>query len=282
MTNENDIIDSVMSESRNDVDTDTPKVDDVAVNESEAVEQDLPETQDDQEGDQAEGNDDDDDNSDDLPKNVKKALEKNKRYIRNLREREKGLLAEIEKLKSQEFKPKELNEAEFEGTYGEFIKQQALEEMRAELGQNQQKQQLDQLTLKQQELMMEQSNMVAQEAAGFAKQSQDFAKVVSENANAFDVLPEQVQKLFFDLETPSLAAYALAKDGKIENLANMSPYMAAQEIYAAQSRGQQYLQQTSKKTVSNAPAPVNGVRGGANTQKNEKSIVDGLMKELYS
>lgn len=285
MTTENSIIDSVMAEAAASA-QEAPKVDD---NEPEAqdqpeIEEAVTESQD--EGDKDEGDQEEagEDNNDDLPKNVKKALDKNKRYIRNLREREKNLLAEIEKLKTEKYEPKQIDEENYEGTYGDLYTERALEKMRAELSQNQNKQQLDQLTLQQQQIAAEQNQAISIEAAEYAKQSEDFAKVVPASAERFNVLPAEIQGLFFELESPTLAAYALAKEGKIEQLAFMSPYMAAAELHQAQQRGQQYLQSSSKKAVSNAPAPVNGVRGTAKTapsRLNEKSP-DALYKWIQS
>lgn len=253
MSEQNDFIDSVMNEATEvDVqETDNSIKENVEENEAEDV---IDQNEEDSE-------EDDSDDVDSALEKLKKSNKKKLNYIRNLREREKNLLSEIEKLKTQEFSPKQLNAEEFDGPYGEFIKQQALEEMRAELGQTQQKQQLDQLSLQQQQLMAEQNQMIAQEAAQYAKQSEDFANVVPANADRFNNLSDEVQSMFFDLENPTLAAYALAKEGKIEQLAFMSPYMAAVEIRNAEARGLQYLQSGSKKQVSNAPLPVNAVKG---------------------
>lgn len=221
--------------------------------------------------------DDEEESSDDLPKNVKKALDKNRRYIRNLREREKALREEIEKLKAEKVEPKELKEEEFEGSYGDFIKQQAIEEAKALLSQNQQQQKIDQLTQQQQQLYAEQDQVIAQEVSEYAKQSDDFANVVRDHAAEFDTLPQEVAAMFYDLENPSLAAYAIAKEGKIDNLKYMSPYMAASEIMAAQERGRRYLDQTSKKQVSKAPAPINAIKGKSS---GSKSLADMSPDEL--
>jgi hypothetical protein len=255
MTTDNAIIDSTTTEVA--AEAEVQQVDNTEA-QGEETEAEVTEGQD-------EGISEDSDKSD-LPKEVKKALDKNKRYIRNLREREKALQAEVEKLRSEKIEPKQMNADEFQGSYGEYIKQQSLEEMKALLGQNQQKQQLDQLTLQQQQLMAEQNKAISQEATEYAKQSDDFAKVVPANADRFNVLPAEIQGLFFELESPSLAAYALAKEGKIEQLAFMSPYMAATEIYQAQLRGQQYLQASSKKQISNAPAPISSLKGSGKSQ----------------
>lgn len=214
----------------------------------------------------------------DLPKEVKKALDKNKRYIRNLREREKSLQAEVARLTAEKFEPKKISSDDFQGSYGEYIKQEALEEMKAVLGQNQQKQQLDQLALQQQQLAAEQNQAISTEISEYAKQSDDFAKVVQANADRFKVLPSEIENLFFELESPTLAAYALAKEGKIEQLAFMSPYMAATEIYQAQLRGQQYLQASSRKQISNAPAPISSLKGSGKSQ--QKSLSQMSPSEL--
>lgn len=274
------IIDGAMTEAAAEVAT--PEVDNKAEAEVQEIEQPKDGEQADEAGDAE--NEGDEGEKSDLPKEVKKALDKNKRYIRNLKEREKNLLAEIEKLKAEKIEPKQIDADKFEGSYGELIKQQSMEEMKAMLSQNQQQMKLDQLMLQQQQIMADQTQAIQLEAVEYGKQSEDFAKVVPANADRFNVLPAEIQNLFFELESPSLAAYALAKEGKIEQLAFMSPYMAAAELVQAQARGQQYLQSTSKKQVSNAPAPIQGVRGTAKAapaRLNEKSP-DDLYKWIQS
>lgn len=247
------IIDGAISDAA--AEASVPEVDNVA----EAEAQDIEQPQ--EEGN--EGEDGDDAKQPDLPKEVKKALDKNKRYIRNLREREKNLLAEIDRLKSEKIEATKIDPNSFDGTYADLIKKESMEEMKALLSQNQQENKINQLTLQQQQIMAEQDQAITIEATEYAKQSDDFAKVVPANANKLDALPTEVQRMFYDLESPSLAVYALAKEGRIEQLAYMSPYMAAAELVQAQARGQQYLLASSKKQVSNAPAPIQGVRGTA-------------------
>lgn len=261
MENQMNDIDSVIAEAF-EPSTEAPKVDSVEEPKANDEPEDF-ENQDDQKEGDADEDGDNDDNGDDLPKHIKKSLDKNRRYIRNLREREKALIAELEKLKTEKIEPKQLKEEEFEGSYGEFIKQQALEEMKAMMGQNHHQQKIDMLTQQQQALMAEKAQTVQMEAVEFAKQSEDFAKVVPASAQEFDALSAEMQSMFFELENPTLAAYALAKEGKIEQLAYMSPYMAAVEIRQAEARGQQYLNQSSKKAVSNAPAPIQGAKGSS-------------------
>lgn len=272
MQDTSEIINSAISEATP-AKTEAPKVDDSEV---EVKDENQPE-QEDSENLDAENSQEDP--TDDLPKNVKKKLESNKRYIRNLREREKSLIAEVQRLKSEKIEPKQIREEEFQGTYGELIKQQALEEMKAAMSQNHQQMQLRQLELQQAQIMQEQVRVASEEAAEFARQSSDFATVVTANKDRFDTIPDQIQSLFYELESPTLAAYALAKEGRIEQLSYMSPYMAAAEIKAAEARGRQYLNQTSKKPVSTAPAPVQGVRGasksaGASAQLSQKGADD--------
>jgi vacuolar-type H+-ATPase subunit I/STV1 len=256
MESTDNIIDNAVSEASS-AETIVPEIDNVEEAEAQDIEQPQEDGDESEQGDEAKQSD--------LPKEVKKALDKNKRYIRNLREREKGLLAEIQKLKSEKIEATKIDPNSFDGTYADLIKKESMEEMKALLSQNQQEHKINQLTLQQQQIMAEQDQAITVEAAEYAKQSDDFAKVVPANAEKLDSLPPEVQRMFYELESPSLAVYALAKEGRIEQLAYMSPYMAAAELVQAQSRGQQYLQASSRKQVSNAPAPIQGVRGTAKT-----------------
>lgn len=275
------IIDGAMAEAQAaDVET---KVNENAEAEAQETEQPQDEEVAEKEGDDESENEEGDDVEESLEK-LKKGNKKKLNYIRNLKERLKSVQSEYEKLKSEKIEPKQINEDEYNGTYGELIEERTLEKAMAMLGQKQQQEKLNQLESQQQQILAEQTEAMKLDAVEYGKQSADFAKVAQSNAARFEVLPPEIHNMFFELEDPLLAAYALAKEGKIEQLAFMSPYMAAAELMQAQQRGQRYLQETSKKQVSNAPAPVQGVRGtgkAAPSRLNEKSP-DDLYKWIQS
>lgn len=279
MSDTQTIIDSVMSEAA----TPEPKTPNVGDTDAQQPEVDTPEPVEDEEvQDEADAGEEGD-----IPAKVKKALDKKSRYARNLKERLRAAERLIEEMKSQKYEPKQIDAETFDGSYGELIKQQAIEEAMARLSQTQNDTQIKHLTAQQEAIRQEQAQSLATDAAEYGKQSEDFAKTMRETHQKFDALPPQIEQLFYDLDEPILAAYALAKEGRIEKLAYMNPYVAAAEIFAAQDRGAKYMQQGSKPRPAStngktAPAPMVGVRGASSktSQNSEDAAVDKILKNI--
>jgi hypothetical protein len=239
-----------------------------------------PESEDNQE---VEGDSDDADEDSDIPNQVKKALRKKDRYNRNLKERLRSAEARIQELEGSEIKPEAIDENNFDGTYAELIQTRAIEEAKALVGQNQQEQEIARLNSEKQAIVQEQMNVVSSEVNDLASQSKDFAETIGHKIQEFDTLPEDIQGMFFELDSAPLAAYALAKEGRIDDLKYMSPQMAAAQLIAAQERGRQYYDKTvapkTKKTTS-APAPVEG--GQKSRAKSTKSVHDMSPEDLVN
>lgn len=105
----------------------------------------------------------------------------------------------------------------------------------------------------------ERINKHAEMEAEFAKQVTDYEQTVYGDYGDFmQNLPTQVAEALLEADNASLALYALAKEGLLEQLEDMSPYRLAIEIGKAEIRGQSYL--VPKKTT-NAPTPMRGAKG---------------------
>lgn len=100
----------------------------------------------------------------------------------------------------------------------------------------------------------------------------DFAEVWEQNVELLDSLPKHIEQAFYEAENTAMAIYTLAKEGKLEELASMSPARAAMEIARAEARSANL----SKPQVSKAPAPMNALKG--NNPGRSDSVMSG--KEL--
>lgn len=111
----------------------------------------------------------------------------------------------------------------------------------------------------------------------FAKQVPDYeATVYGDYADFMNNLPLPVAEALLEADNASLALYALAKEGTLEQLEDLSPYQIAMAIGKAEVRGEKYL---NRNTATNAPAPVAAAKG---TGKPTKSFMDMPMDDLLS
>jgi hypothetical protein len=103
--------------------------------------------------------------------------------------------------------------------------------------------------------------------AAFEKAVPEYSKLVAENADFFREYLEdpKLQTAIFEAENAPLALYALMKEGLIGELYDLTPTRLAAELAKAEIRGQSYL--VPKKTVTNAPAPIESVKGTGSGSK---------------
>ena len=165
------------------------------------------------------------------------------------------------------------NEEDFE-TYGDFLKADLMHDIKSEQGVEKQKAHEQQLSTQEQQWVGQRREGLAEQAEAVAQDFPDFGQVWSENADILNDLPKHVEYAFYESDNAAMAIYSLAKDGKLEDLASMSPTKAVMEIGRAQVR-------SKPKLTSNAPAPIKGVKGSTKneTSLNEKSASD-LLKWL--
>lgn len=123
----------------------------------------------------------------------------------------------------------------------------------------------------------EKLNEHATKEVEFAKQVPDYESTVyGDYADFMNNLPLPVAEALIEADNPSLALYALAKEGLLEQLEDLSPYRISMEIGKAEVRGEKYL---NRNKATNAPPPVEAAKG---TGKPSKSFMDMPMDELLS
>lgn len=175
-------------------------------------------------------------------------------------------------------KAKEPNEADFDN-YGDYLKALATfkpvdqttekvdpEKIQQEAFQKAQKQIYYNQRL---EAVTQQAQKAMQEVPGLSQ-------IIDEYSDVLDSFPPEIEMAFLEADNAPMAFYALAQDGKLEQLAQMTPTQAAMEIARAQIRGEQ-MAKASK--VSKAPQPIQGVKpGGAGGKSLSDMSADELMK----
>jgi len=94
----------------------------------------------------------------------------------------------------------------------------------------------------------------------------DYDNVFSENEALAADMPEHVKQAFLEAEHPAYAFYAIAKEGKLEDMLNMSERQAIAMIARYEDKG---LAMSKAKQVTKAPAPMSPAKG---TSAGSKSL----------
>lgn len=203
-------------------------------------------------------------------KTIKKALNKKNRYIDNQRQRIRTLEAEMQKLQSQASQNKttapEMEKFESVMDYMDAKQNYTLEQKLAEQAQQQQMTALQQ---QQAVLREQQAQGIAETMNELLTSNPDVAKVISQHAPVIQNMPPHIESLMLEIDNAPAATYALAKEGRLQDLYFMPPHIAAAHLVQAEIRGEQYLQQTARVVKTQAPAPIGSLKG---TGKSSKSL----------
>jgi hypothetical protein len=219
----------------------------------------------------------------DLPKEVEKALKKKDRYNRNLLNRLRETEAKLQQLQTAQSRStnEAPNEADFD-SYPDFLKATIMHEMEQKLQGTQQKQQVDALTQEQAVIRQQQDEIISGQVEQLATSSPDFKDVVTKNMAIIDAMPEHISNLVYQIDDAVLGAYALAKEGRLQDLYYMNPQIAAAELLAARYRGNEYIKASTRKVQqSTAPKPISSLRGTRSSTKSIDSMgPDELVKRF--
>jgi hypothetical protein len=98
----------------------------------------------------------------------------------------------------------------------------------------------------------------------------DFEHTLQENADILTGLAPHVKMALYEAENGAFATYALAKDGLLEQLNEMSPARVAMIVARAEDKA---LAMAKTKTATKAPTPLQPVRG---TAQSKPPILDQL------
>ena len=207
-----------------------------------------------------------------FPKKAVNALSRRDRQIGKLRAEQQQLHAELQRLKAQaqpqeqsnSQRPSDYPDEDKFDNYGDFLKAVARYEARQEMAEGSKRQQQEFQSIQEQQWVAKREAEIADQASEAASSIPDFAQTIAEYSDVIDSFPPQLERLFLECEEPAMAFYALAKEGKLEDLIHMTPYRAAMEIGRAQDRGSALSQ---RKPITKAPAPIAPAKGIGSTGK---------------
>lgn len=129
------------------------------------------------------------------------------------------------------------------------------------------------------ERKLQRNQEIEQQRNALVKQAPEYQSMVAENSWYLNSMPETVQEAFYEADNAPLALYALMKEGRLEDLEDLSPARIAMEIGRAEERGKAYL--GAAKTISTAPPPIESLKGTGRASKSLDSMsVEELMKKF--
>ena len=210
--------------------------------------------------------------SDPFPKKAVNAISRRDKTIGRLKAQLDAANAEMERFRSsppprQESakEPGEPKEADYQNyhDYMRAVQRYDLEQAIAKMQGSQQS------TIKEQTQAAQQQQFIAQRETEIATEAREFIAehpeaqgMLEEHADVIDGLPPQIQTLFLDPEVNApQAMFNLIKQGKLEDLAFMSPQRAAIEIGRA-------MAQPITRSQTKAPTPIPAARGSVPGGKN--------------
>jgi hypothetical protein len=203
---------------------------------------------------------------DSFPKKAVNALSRRDKKIGQLRERERQLLQELESLKKQtpatkqEAKESAPKEEDFE-TYGEYLDARAAYAAEKKYSEIQAKQKQESESVESESRKSERIEALEDNAEEAKKIITDFDTVVNAALSTAKLAPH-VQQVFLEADNPAFALYALAKEGTLEDLNDMTAYQVAKTVARMEEKGLTYKKQTTK-----APAPMSPAKGTGSAGK---------------
>jgi hypothetical protein len=200
--------------------------------------------------DSEESDDDTDEEGDETkaPKKVLRALERRNKKINRLRaenaELKQSLASYNQQAEQKQVVTKSIpdglempQEDDFED-YAEYLKAVGKFEVRQEYAQKEAQSTFEREMASQQQWVQQRAAQVDVRAAAAAKNIPELEGLYRENQDIIEGYSNAVKMAFLEADAPEMAFYALAQEGRLEELDGMSPTRVAREIALAEIRGE--------------------------------------------
>lgn len=201
---------------------------------------------------------------DPFPKKATRALERRNKKINKLRAR----VAELEA--SQPVQNEQVNISEPEGLnapqeddyeeYAEYLEAKGEYKANKKFADERAQATEQQEAESQMQWVQQRAKYVDDRAAEAVKTIPELDGLYRENQDIIESYSNEAKMAFLEADKPELAFYALATEGRLEELDGMSPSKIAREIALAEIRGEEL---SKTRPVSKAPAPIKAVRGSS-------------------
>jgi len=208
--------------------------------------------------------------SDDVmfPKKAVNAISRRDKQIGKLHAERAALKAELNKYREQQTQSaaQPLREESFDGNYGEYLKAQAKQEYQQEQAARTKEQEQQSFDSAREEWTARRNSEVVSKVDELMKTVPDYQQVFIENKDVLLDLSPELERAFLESDAPELAFYALAKEGRLDELfaPNITLARAAMIIAKAEARGEVL---SKAKPVTKTPAPIEGLKGTGSSNK---------------
>lgn len=233
-----------------------------------------------------------------FPKKAVNSLKRKDKQLRALRQEKRELsrrIAEYEAKQKESTPDPEPTEDDFE-SYGDYLKARQDWQFSSRNREQDHTRQTEDFGRQEQELLSRRDATIAEMREQFFKDVPDARKVMQDNAALLRQLPTEIGEIVLELDNPTAAVYTLIKEGRIEDVAYMTPHLAAAELVAAQQRGQTLNSvptttgdtetvvppepMTDSQALDKAPRPMAPAKGGGKAQG--KSLINMDARALYN
>ncbi len=205
-----------------------------------------------------------------FPKKAVNAISRRDKQIGKLQAERAALNAELTRFREQtaQHSNNPPKESDFDN-YGELLKAQHRHEWQQEQAARELQQREQYTTQQEQQWFSQREQEVLSKAQELKTQVPDFLGLLNEYSDVLSEVPPQIERLLYEADSPEVALYALAKEGRLEEVLAMSPARVAIELGKAEIRGEALIKQ---KQVTKAPAPIEGLKGTGGSSKTLESM----------
>lgn len=216
-----------------------------------------------------------------FPKKAINALSRRDKQIGKLRAeiaQRDSELAAFRQSQQQKAEPKNTidpdapKEEDFE-TYGDYLRADARYAVKQELAAGQKQTQETQSNQQETAWVEERREHTQTQASELIKVYPEARDILMESVDILESLPPYLDRAFLECDNAAIAFVNLAREGKLEELANMTPAKAIMEIAKAEAKG------IPARTKSNAPVPMTAAKGtGVGGKSLDTMSADELVK----
>lgn len=199
-------------------------------------------------------------------------LSKQDRRIGRMTAEKYAMRKELEELREKLKITSAPKEADFEGKpYGDYLDARAENAADKRFNENKAKDIESRLSADEAAYKEERGRVIAENAIEARKSFSDFDDVLKASKPTLDSLPAEIQELFLEADNGAYALFALAKEGSLRDLGDMTPARAAMIIAKMEDKG---LQLSKLKEASKAPPPIETVKGTGASSKDPTKMTD--------
>lgn len=145
--------------------------------------------------------------------------------------------------------------------YADYLKGDVEYQIDKRMQDAEQKKQADAFEQQKQQILAQREDEVVSRISEVGAIIPDLQATLSQAGEYVQSVPAEIERMFYDLDAPEMALYALQKEGRVAEVVSMTPALAAVHLIQAEQRGLAYLKHMQTSKVTKAPDPLRGAKG---------------------